>query len=1006
MRGARNLFTALVLLTTYHFTTLPLFAAEVIFGAPTVEVSTSNWKNLPKYFVPTAGWETAISSGRTMYWDGSNWWVKIATDDPSAPIEGNDYNYRYVVQEDANFILEQTTVDHKVSLPLFASSETVRVVKVNDNFGRPSTPAFPNDVQGFRLDAQFDTATAAGVQITWTEPKFATRVGTSPISALTSTNIQNLSIRDLLLYQIWRSSVNVDANSSSASYVQVGNALSTEIQFLDSDILPGVTYYYVMRSRDAYEPPDFSAFSQPIKPTTVIRVNVILTVDVSKVSGGASAVFVTVRLPDRASNILTRAPLVSNGDGTWTISFLDAAITSGKKMQYRYARTFAQGDETEPDQPNTPSRDHEFMLDPNKPQMDTSTIPYVVRIRDRWGVPTYDESPKGLPKLFASVSISSGVTEPGIGTGDAISVGVDQTLDALLSPTDQPSAPGALVWYSVTSTGPFVAIPNPTLPDVKLYFGTSTESGSKLWDVSVATEPGYTVVYSTVNGAAVPAAPCRAFGEPVAKLFVKSANSSYKFQPVDVTGKVSGRASEALETGEEMPKWVDASTQAVQFTNTLQLKNGQKTGEIRMNWVAPPALNAMGPAHHYDVRYATFPINSMASLKSSKMMGRLEASMTGANETFATINLGDSAPGYHFALIPIYDDWSAATGAKVVIQFGRIGVAPKLLNVNAKLKEAAQRRIVKGALAPTALGRVNIPADGPASDLRANLEVPRSGLELTQAMAVIKNARETADDAAALARIEKANAEAKKSLRRITGSLAPMNQAGDSAADSSLVSFEVSDLAGKNYFDSDKITAKLPLKISLPIPQSWQDKNGNGIIDATENTDKPVRLADLRIYRLNTKGNFWELVNEGDHTVDLANRAVRAEVKHLSTFALFAPGGAAKDLKELVVYPNPFVPFDDKDENGIPWSAGDLRSGIAFDNLTDNSEIFIYTLAMDMVKRHKLTGADVEEKNGKWRWDARNDNGDFVASGLYIYMVKDDNAIGVNKKTGKLVIVR
>ncbi len=986
-------------------------------GTPAIE--TGNWTSVQKVLKPSGGWGLTVSSGISMVYistpGGGNWYVKISTsvdfDNDGTPdplLEGNEYEYNYLTYENPYYFIEQTTRTRSVSIPNFDPADTSPSLVVNDNFGYDAPP--PQSVTGFFTETSTNQFT---VTVQWSAPTFSTKRSSS--TSGTFSTVSGLSIKDLSLNQIWRSTSSTDANTSTATYSLKTSVLSSDpLEFNDNDALDSeATYYYVLRTLDAYDPPTASRFSDPIgvfvKSGISVAVKIYLTVDVKALSGASSSVFVTVKINRQAKNILTRAPLTYNGDGTWSITFIEPSVIAGRRMQYRYGRSTVKGEELEPDQQETASKEHEFVLSGDNPMVDQTTVPWVIRIKDRWGVPTYDTTPRGMPLTIAGISISSGVFEVGIGSGDAISVAMDQKAETALHAdhANSPSCAAALVWYSVTSTGPFVAIPHPSLPDVKVYFGTSTESGSKLWDVSESTSPGYGVMYSTVNGVLVPLMPCKAFYQPIARLFVKSANSFYKFQAVDTNGNTSGNASQAIKVGEEVPKWVDIST-VVSFSNTLALRNGKRTGEIQMSWVAPTAISTHGAAHHYDVWIATSPIQTLSALRKAKMVGRLEAAMSGSAENFATVNLGETSPGYHFAVVPIYGDWSKE--AKVVIQFGKLGVAPKMLNVNSKPKDRQDRRIVKGAIGATELGRKDIGVLSAEAELRANLEIPRGGIELSQAMAVIKNARESAGDTAVASMVEKAAAEAANSQRRISKDFAALNVVGENATDSSVVSYEVSDLGGTSYFSSDKKVSKLPLVISIPIPATW-DKDNDGIVDITRGTDREVRMKDLRVYRLNTKGNYWELVREGKNQKSETSSVVTAEVKHLSTFALFAPGGPKNDLSELVVYPNPYVPYDDNCQNGYPYneSCGSMfadQSGITFDNLTKSAEVFIYTLTMDLVRRFRVTESNLDERSGKWRWDGRNDSGDSVASGLYIYMVKDDSAGGVNKKTGKLVIVR
>lgn len=93
------------------------------------------------------------------------------------------------------------------------------------------------------------------------------------------------------------------------------------------------------------------------------------------------------------------------------------------------------------------------------------------------------------------------------------------------------------------------------------------------------------------------------------------------------------------------------------------------------------------------------------------------------------------------------------------------------------------------------------------------------------------------------------------------------------------------------------------------------------------------------------------------------------------------------DLGKVIVYPNPY-----KSTLGLP--------GMEFINLTAQSKIKIFNIAGELVK----TASEEEVGNsGSYLWNLRNDAGDEVASGIYVYYI--ENQKGQTKK-GKLGIIR
>lgn len=105
------------------------------------------------------------------------------------------------------------------------------------------------------------------------------------------------------------------------------------------------------------------------------------------------------------------------------------------------------------------------------------------------------------------------------------------------------------------------------------------------------------------------------------------------------------------------------------------------------------------------------------------------------------------------------------------------------------------------------------------------------------------------------------------------------------------------------------------------------------------------------------------------------------------------PGGGGEDtknsggLKDAKVYPSPFIP-----SNG--------NKVIRFINLTENTEIRIYTVTGELVKT--LTKEEIGD-NSVVEWDVKNDKGENVVSGIYIYLITNDKG---DKKEGKFTIVK
>lgn len=110
------------------------------------------------------------------------------------------------------------------------------------------------------------------------------------------------------------------------------------------------------------------------------------------------------------------------------------------------------------------------------------------------------------------------------------------------------------------------------------------------------------------------------------------------------------------------------------------------------------------------------------------------------------------------------------------------------------------------------------------------------------------------------------------------------------------------------------------------------------------------------------------------------------------------PGGGASsssylktNLNEVIVFPNPYRPG-----SGGPYDA----QNITFRNLTSRVKIRIFNLAAELVK-----AIETDSQGGQLSWDAANDNGEKVASGVYIYVVTNPDDPS-QKAKGKFAIIK
>ncbi|RAP25804.1 hypothetical protein DID78_07160, partial [Candidatus Marinamargulisbacteria bacterium SCGC AG-343-D04] len=122
--------------------------------------------------------------------------------------------------------------------------------------------------------------------------------------------------------------------------------------------------------------------------------------------------------------------------------------------------------------------------------------------------------------------------------------------------------------------------------------------------------------------------------------------------------------------------------------------------------------------------------------------------------------------------------------------------------------------------------------------------------------------------------------------------------------------------------------------------------------------------------------------------VDTQRNAVYTQIKYTGQFAIAEKNIFSSTVSSSRLYPNPWIPND-----GDVLTGDD--TGITFDRLTTQSKISIYTITGELVHQAET----VEEQ---YIWDGRNKYGEDVFSGVYLYVIRDND----DTKTGKITIVR
>lgn len=105
-----------------------------------------------------------------------------------------------------------------------------------------------------------------------------------------------------------------------------------------------------------------------------------------------------------------------------------------------------------------------------------------------------------------------------------------------------------------------------------------------------------------------------------------------------------------------------------------------------------------------------------------------------------------------------------------------------------------------------------------------------------------------------------------------------------------------------------------------------------------------------------------------------------------AALCLWAAGSfAASDLSQLNVFPNPVRKY-----------AGDTV--LNFDNLSNEARLRLYTASGSLVREVHFSGI-----TSRYSWDLRNDAGEEVVSGVYVYIVTNGSG---EKKSGKVIVIR
>jgi len=166
-------------------------------------------------------------------------------------------------------------------------------------------------------------------------------------------------------------------------------------------------------------------------------------------------------------------------------------------------------------------------------------------------------------------------------------------------------------------------------------------------------------------------------------------------------------------------------------------------------------------------------------------------------------------------------------------------------------------------------------------------------------------------------------------------------------------------------------TAAAPVSLTL-------SGNATGGAGALSSGGSQVDMTTLTIYQYIAGKGLVPVSG----SVNNGNGSATAQITNSGVY--FLAGNGSTDLSGALVYPVPFRP-----------SQG--HTTIKFDKLANDSTIKVYTImGEEVVRLHNDNGESVLQ------WNVKNMDGDNVASGVYIYQIKNN----YSEKRGKLIIIR
>ena len=175
-------------------------------------------------------------------------------------------------------------------------------------------------------------------------------------------------------------------------------------------------------------------------------------------------------------------------------------------------------------------------------------------------------------------------------------------------------------------------------------------------------------------------------------------------------------------------------------------------------------------------------------------------------------------------------------------------------------------------------------------------------------------------------------------------------------------------------FEPEGLLFDKPITITIPYEETSEVRD--------------VKEDNLKIFYLNEETSEWELI--ANSRVDIAANKVSADISHFSTYRVMGVIVEEMNLDKVANYPNPF-----SDGTVFIFSTGFTP---------DEVSIRIYTVSGRLIK--EINGSAIGWGYNEIHWDGRDQQGNPVANGTYLYriaVIKDEEKI---EQVKKLVVIR